>query len=94
MSIGYMPKKLKNARRQRRMRKKYKNFSCTTCADNPCWRRRSRLTPFGAIITKGNVEFCPYWLASDNARKGTQVTTCTDDPKKKRTLKEILRDIF
>ena len=93
MSIGYMPKKLKYARRQRRMRKKYKNFSCTTCADNPCWRR-SRLTPFGAFIAVGNVEFCPYWSASDDARRGTQDTTYTDDSKKKRTLKEILRDIF
>ena len=31
MSIGYIPKKLKHERRQRRLKKKYKNFSCETC---------------------------------------------------------------
>ena len=94
MSIGYMPKKLKNARRQRRMRKKYKNFSCTTCAYNHWCRKRIGRTPAGVVITKGSLEFCPDWLASDEAKKGHRVTTSPDKPKNKRTLKEILRDIF
>jgi len=61
MSMGYIPKKRKKVRHQRRMRKKYKNFSCETCryAEGFC-RKRSR-------ISEKFVK-CEYWKASEKAK--------------------------
>lgn len=68
MSMGYMPKKQKFARRQRRMRKKYKNFSCITCDKNlRCRKRIIPTPPLGLIVT--NFEFCPEWVAAKKVKK-------------------------
>ena len=69
MSIGYIPKKRAKVRKQRRLRKKYKNFSCETCAkrhwdykDGPC---RKRYPTIGGIWS-GDYENCEYWKADPN----------------------------
>lgn len=71
MSIGYIPKKRAKARKQRRLRKKYKNFSCETCAkrhwdykDGPC-RKRYQASRIGGIWV-GNYENCDQWKADPN----------------------------
>ena len=56
MSWGYVPKKLKRARRERQRRKKSKNFSCETCRyDWYC----------GKGISK-----CPNWVAPKKKNGG------------------------
>lgn len=93
MSIGYMPKKLKNARRQKRMRKKYQNFSCKTCSKaSYCKIRLVPTPPIGVAIF--NREFCPEWVASWRAKHPARVVTLSNQPKKKKSLKEIFKDIF
>ena len=71
MSIGYIPKKRAQAKRLRRLRKKYKNFSCETCAKRhldyvggPC-RRRYRASRIGGIWVS-NYENCDQWKADSN----------------------------
>ena len=71
MSIGYIPKKRAKAKKQRRLRKKYKNFSCETCAkrefgykDGPC-KKRYQSSRIGGIWV-GNYENCEYWKADPN----------------------------
>lgn len=56
MSIGYIPKKKLYARRQRKLRKKYNNFSCSSCAKGCCGIPTH---PFGVIII--HRENCPNW---------------------------------
>ena len=67
MSIGYIPKKRAKARKLRRLRKKYKNFSCETCAKRhldyeygPC--RKRYLRSYGGIWV-ANYENCDQWKA-------------------------------
>lgn len=64
MSMGYMPKKVQYAKRQQRLRKKHKNFSCKTCKHSG-WCKHYLIPdpPFGIIVLKGNIEFCPHWKA-------------------------------
>lgn len=61
MSKGYTTKKKKQIKRQRRARKKYKNFSCKTCARVFCG---VTTPPFGVIITRR--ENCPNWRRKDD----------------------------
>ena len=56
MSMGYIPKKKLYLRRQRKLRKKYKNFSCATCDKGIC---AIPTPPFGAIMIR-RVN-CPNW---------------------------------
>lgn len=71
MSIGYIPKKRAKAKRLRRLRKKYKNFSCETCAkrhwdykDGPC-RKRYQASRIGGIWVSF-YENCDEWKADPN----------------------------
>lgn len=71
MSIGYIPKKRAKARKQRRLRKKYKNFSCETCAkrhldykDGPC-KKRYQASRIGGILVSF-YENCDQWKADPN----------------------------
>ena len=92
MSIGYVPKKRKLAKHQRRMRKKYKKFSCLTCAyGSTCIKRERRYTCVGVKLS--NVEFCPNWIASIEAKKGRKVITIRDvkTPKKTTLTRQILK---
>lgn len=95
MSIGYIPKKRKNARHHRRMRKKYKNFSCLTCAfDSTCFKRERRFS-FSRGVEFLNVEYCPDWKASEEAKRGYKVTnTCDVDMPKKRALIKNISKFF
>ena len=85
MSMGYMPKKVKQAKRQQRSRKKHQNFSCKTCRkDSWCMRVLGMpLHPEEVINLMGNIEFCPNW-------KAPKKEPC----KEKKTLKTILKKIF
>jgi len=71
MSIGYIPKKRAKVRKQRRLRKKYKNFSCESCAkrhldykDGPC-RKRYPTRRMGGILVCF-YENCDQWKADPN----------------------------
>jgi len=69
MSIGYIPKKRAKARKVRRLRKKYKNFSCLTCAKNHlgegfCKKKYIPTPPIGILIC--NYENCDEWKADPN----------------------------
>ena len=91
MSMGYMPKKVKYAKRQQRMRKKYKNFSCKTCSrDSWCKHRSIPTPPIGAIIVTGNIEFCPDW----KAKKEEKIVTSPIESKKRKSLRTILKNIL
>ena len=85
MSWGYVPKKLKQARRQRRIRKKYKNFSCETChyGTMECWHRKYDVS----------VTFCKKWKAGYKA-KYAQKTSPAPKNEKKTTFKERIKSIF
>lgn len=85
MSWGYVPKKLKYARRQRRARKKWKNFSCETCkyGEGWCWNRQ-----YGAIVT-----FCPKWKVSYKA-KYPQKNNLAPTKEKKNTFAQRIKSIF
>ena len=68
MSIGYIPKKRAKVRRLRRLRKKYKNFSCDTCAKRhfdyplgPC-KKRYQASCVGGLWV-GYYENCDQWKA-------------------------------
>jgi hypothetical protein len=64
MSIGYIPKKRAKARKQRRLRKKYKNFSCSTCqkSHNLSCPKRYQSYRYGGILVT-TYENCPDWKA-------------------------------
>lgn len=53
MSIGYIPKKLKHERRQRRLKKKY---SCKTCGQKEICMK--------AYYSDYTIKFCPKWSPS------------------------------
>lgn len=55
MSMGYIPKKKLQTKRQRKIRKKYKNFSCQSC-EKRCIIPTS---PQSMIVPK--MENCPKW---------------------------------
>lgn len=70
MSIGYIPKKRAKEKRLQRLRKKYKNFSCDTCAKShfdyelgPC-KKRYQTTRGGTLIV-GYYENCVEWKADN-----------------------------
>lgn len=60
MSMGYIPKKKLYARRQKKLRKKYLNFSCDSCATS-CG---IPTPPFGIIII--HRKNCPNWKRDKN----------------------------
>jgi hypothetical protein len=91
MSMGYMPKKVKYAKRQQRMKKKYKNFSCKTCEHHSwCKHKIIPTPPIGMVVVKGNIEFCPHW----KAEKKQKVVTSHTDVKNRKSLKTILKNIL
>ena len=57
MSMGYISKKKLYTRRQRKLRKKYKNFSCDTCEKRICG---VSFGPFGVAVLRRQ-ENCPNW---------------------------------
>ena len=61
MGRGHIPKKRLYLMKQRKLRKKYKNFSCQTCAKGFCG---IPTPPFGTIIAYR--ENCPNWKAKNN----------------------------
>ena len=71
MSIGYIPKKRAQARKQRKLRKKYKNFSCESCAkrhlDYPlgACKKRYQASRIGGIWVSF-YENCDEWKADPN----------------------------
>jgi hypothetical protein len=84
MSIGYIPKKLKYARRQKRLRKKYKNFSCLTCRSADLWcSERHKRTARRASNDK-NVENCKYWKPSLEMKQEPKQTSVISDKKKRK----------
>ena len=96
MSMGYIPKKRLYLKRQRKLRKKYKNFSCETCAKTHDWEyyghlcsHRYELTrPFGMIVS--NVQNCKYWKAS----KQKLQPIYQDKSKLSTKIKDFLENIF
>lgn len=60
MSMGYIHRKKLNARKQRKLRKKYNNFSCSSCAKN-CG---IPTPPIGGIIIYR--ENCTNWKRKYN----------------------------
>lgn len=64
MSIGYIPKKRAKAKRLRKLRKKYENFSCTTCAKasfGMCKKAYVPTPPIGLFVC--TYENCDEWKA-------------------------------
>ena len=66
MSIGYVSKKRAKIKRMRKLKKKYKNFSCGTCAKRhfdykfgPC-KKRYQATNAGTLLV-GYFEHCEKW---------------------------------
>ena len=69
MSKGYVSKKRAKAKKQRRLRKKYHNFSCDTCvkAHNfACLKRYQPIRYGSCVVTR--YEFCPEWKADKPAQ--------------------------
>ena len=95
MSWGYVPKKLKKARRQKRLRKKYKNFSCVTCAyGRGCCPKsnvyyRALWHGEGAIIKN-----CTSWEASTEAKAAKGDANKASTTEKKQSRKGIFKRIF
>ena len=87
MSWGYVPKKLNYARRQRRARKKWKNFSCETCLYRDDW--------CGVRLRNGNKknQFCEGWKA-DYKAKYPPKTNLAPTKEKKTTFTERIKSIF
>ena len=100
MSMGYIPKKKLYVRRQRKLRKKYKNFSCKTCAKTHDWSEcgtlcshRYELTqPFGMVVS--NVQNCKYWKASSVAKMNSTAKVIKNKPKLRTKIKDFLENIF
>lgn len=84
MSMGYIPKKRLYIKRQRKLRKKYKNFSCITCAKAIGCKYKT-VCPFGVIM--GNIKKCQYW-------KAREIEKTPYKPKKKENLRDVLRKFF
>lgn len=83
MSIGYMPKKRKQIKKMRRLRKKYKNFSCATCENAKtlsCLRRNLLLPNGNALI--GYCENCPEWEPDKSLVTTKKVKTVIPEKKK------------
>ena len=61
MSIGYIPRKRAIAKKKKKLRKKYKNFSCDTCVKchNLTCPKRYKGTRHGILVTY--YENCPDW---------------------------------
>lgn len=90
MSWGYVPKKLKYARRQRRMRKKYRNFSCYTCRNwKFCKKRYIPTPPIG--IARFTLENCPDWKVNKEPKI---VNAPKSSAKTKLTFSERIKSIF
>ena len=85
MSMGYMPKKVKNAKRQQRLRKKYKNFSCKTCKSCSLCGHKLGRTSYGIIVYRENVEFCPFWKAKKE-EKPVEIQSKGKNRKSKKTI--------
>ena len=87
MSWGYVPKKLKYARRRRHVRKKWKNFSCETCLhrNDWCWVK----------TWNGNQkrQFCERWKA-DHKAKYSPKTNPAQTKEKKSTFAQRIKSIF
>lgn len=94
MSWGYVPKKLRQARRYRRSRKKYKNFSCLTCAygEGVCLERRKRIG-YG-LTEKTIVEYCKDWTVSEKAKNAEKNMPTVSNVDKKQPRKGLLAKIF
>lgn len=91
MSMGYIPKKRLYLKRQRKLRKKYKNFSCETCEKSGfggCNHRYIPTQPFGMIVCY--VQNCKYW----KARKESEISVTPNKPKKREKLKQFLENVF
>ena len=90
MSMGYIPKKRLYVKRQRKLREKYKNFSCITCerayALIMCCHRSKFEPPFDNIYR--NVRKCKYWKAMKKEK------VIPDKPKKTNKIKNVLNKIF
>ena len=64
MSKGYIPKKRLKEKRLRRLRKKYKNFSCDTCAKKQMGSCEKRYQPTkGGTLMVCYYENCDEWKA-------------------------------
>lgn len=63
MSIGYISKKRLATKRKQRLRKKYKNFSCETCAKSGFGNCKKKYVPTPIGILVGNFESCYEWKA-------------------------------
>jgi len=95
MSWGYVPKKLKQARRQKILRKKYGKFSCTTCQNRigGCQERYKRSPWWGLTI----VEDCKYWKAPSKEKTGATKSnnqSVASNTEKKQSRKGIFKRIF
>lgn len=90
MSMGYIPRKRLQIRRMRKLRKKFKNFSCETCAKRHfiiCEKRFVPTPPVGLIVAR--YENCDEWKADKEPKIISEVTL-----KKRRSLKQFLEEIF
>lgn len=95
MSMGYIPKKRLYLKRQRKLRKKYKNFSCETCGKRSfgeCNHRYLPTQPFGIIVC--NVSNCKYWKASEEAKMNAKSKVIQNKPKIRTKIKKILKNVF
>ena len=96
MSMGYIPKKRLYIKRQRKLRKKYKNFSCETCAKTHNWEEYGHLCSHRYELTRSfgmtiyNVQNCKYWKAS---KQKTQ-PSFLEKSKKRTKIREFLENIF
>lgn len=90
MSWGYVPKKLKYARRQRRAREKWRNYSCYTCRDwNRCKKRYIPTPPIG--VASFTIENCPDWKAKKNPKINVQPKVVESKPTIFQRIKDILK---
>lgn len=90
MSKGYIPKRRAQIRKNRKLRKKYKNFSCETCAKRhfaDCKKRFIPTPPIGLIVS--SYENCNEWKADKEPRLKIETTL-----KKRRSFKQVLERIF
>jgi len=83
MSIGYIPKRRAKARKQRRLRKKYKNFSCSTCekSHNLTCNKRYQASRIGGVLVSYH-EICPDWKAYKNYATPTNPKPTVPEKKK------------
>ena len=95
MSWGYVPKKLKRQRRERLLRKKYKNFSCLTCAYGlgRCPKNGAyyRARPIGGRPIAQN---CDCWKISTEAKFGKRDINTPNETDPKKSRKGFFKKIF